>query len=239
MVLTANRLNCRILAFIFYPTMSGNFSFSKIVLTGLAAGVFLSASCQTGHKATASKSVIRQEICAENWLNFPDQPHPMWEEVTTSIDFQERQAPVVPRKYKAYRINADTLKAFFAAIQSGRNEIGMVVPVTGSNCESFNLRRSGTMSAELQKKYPDIISLQGNGATNKSADLRLDWDGSLLKGQVIYNSTIYFITPFTTAQGLIYVFYDKKDTNEVKNPFEKAPENIPAQESNKTIKYDR
>lgn len=219
--------------------MSGNFSFGRIVLTGLAAGVFLSAGCQTGHKATASRSVIRQEICAENWLNFPDQPHPMWEEVTTTIDFPERVAPMVPRKYKAYRINADTLKAFFAVIQSGRNEIGMVVPVTGTTCESFSLRRSGSMSAELQQKYPDIISLQGNGTANKAADLRLDWDGSLLKGQLIYNSTIYFITPFTTGQGVIYVLYDKKDTNEVKNPFEMAPESKPVQESTQKIKYDR
>ncbi len=219
--------------------MSGIFSFGKTVLTVLAAGVFMSASCQTGHKATASKSVIRQEICAENWLNFPDQPHPMWEEVTTIIDFPSNLAPIVPRRYKAYRINADTLKAFFAAIQSGKTEIGMVVPITGTNCESFSLRRSGSMSAELQQKYPDIISLQGNGTANKSADLRLDWDGSVLKGQVIYNSTIYFITPFTTGQGLIYVLYDKKDTNEVKNPFEMAPDTKPAQESNKKIKYDR
>lgn len=177
-------------------------------------------SCQTAHKATASGAAVKAAVCAETWLSFPEQPHPMWQEVKSS----QTTFPAgftAPYKYKLYQVNQDTLQAFFSAFRQ-RSEQGMVIPV-GKSCEPLLMRRSGTMSQALQEKYPDIISLQGNGTVNKAAELRLDWDGKQLKGQLSHNESIYYITPVNTGEGLRYMIYDRKETAETKQPFEVVP----------------
>lgn len=176
--------------------------------------------CQTAHKATASGAAIKAAVCAETWLSFPDQPHPMWQEIKIS----ESTFPpgfAAPYKYKTYRVDPDTLKAFFSSFRH-KGELGMVAPV-GKNCEPFLMRRSGAMSPGLQEKYPDIVSLQGNGTVNKAAELRLDWDGTQLKGQLSHNENIYYITPVSTGEGMIYMIYDRKETAETKEGFEVVP----------------
>lgn len=95
------------------------------------------------------------------------------------------------------------------------------------------------MSAGLQEKYPDLISLQGNGVNNKSADLRLDWDGTQLHGQLLYNGSTFLITPVATNSGIVYLFYDKNDSGEIKQPFESAPENDRSPGLRKKTMYDR
>jgi len=205
----------------------------KATVSGFFMALALLQSCQSAHKATASGTTVKAAICAETWLSFPDQPHPMWQEAKVPATAFP-PGFVAPYKYKIYRINQDTLQAFFREFRL-KNDLGMVVPA-GKTCEAFTMRRSGAMSPELQQKYPDIISLQGNGINNKAAELRLDWDGTQVKGQLTHNENIYYITPVNSSEGLIYIIYDRKDTAETKEPIEATPrKNMSKTESNQQL----
>lgn len=176
---------------------------------------------------------VRNELCAEVWLSYPDQPHPMWKEVKT---VNPVSAAALPKKYKAYEVNVDSLSAFFRTAK--HRSCAVVIPVA-DGCEPFMMRVSDAMSPELRGKYPDLVSLQGNGVNNKAADLRLDWDGRQLQGQLTFNGSTYLIAPVAVQNGIVYLIYDRNDTNEIKQPFEARPANrTPGVETQK-IQYDR
>lgn len=189
---------------------------------GLLAGMLLlTAACEPAHRVTATKAVVRNELCAEAWLEYPDQPHPMWEEVKAA-DVVPEAGTALPVKYRPYRTNADTLRGFFRMAAGSGKRLAIILPVT-NGCEAFQMRPSGAMSPELSARYPDMVSLQGNGTANKTADLRLDWDGSVARGQLTYNETIYFLEPVRTKAGILYLMYRKDDAGTAKQPFEATP----------------
>lgn len=157
----------------------------------------------------------------------------MWKEVKT---VKPVSAASLPKQYKAYEVSADSLNAFFRAAR--HKSCAMVIPMT-DGCEPFVMRVSEAMSPELRNKYPDLVSLQGNGVNNKAADLRLDWDGRQLQGQLIFNGSTYLIAPIAGQDGIVYLIYDRNDTNEIKQPFEARPaDRTPGIEKQK-IQYDR
>lgn len=187
--------------------------------------------CNTAYKATATPRQVNNILCGEEWLLFPDQPHPFFEELKNS---GSKSAPAIPlpKKYLEYRVSPDTLKAFFSFLRIQKNG-GIILPVNG-RCEPFSLKISGAMPVALQDKFPDLVSLQGVGVNNKSADLRLDWDGKQMKGQISINGSIFYLTPLQGNKEVVYIVYKREDSGEIKQPFEATPPTI-----NQKVYYDR
>ncbi len=177
--------------------------------------------CHPAYKATATPAKVQKMLCAEEWLLFPDQPHPVFEEMSSAIS-DATAGMALPKKYLHYHIAADTLSAFFAQLRTAGKKGGIILPVE-RHCEPFELKASGAMAAALQEKYPAIISLQGQGVNNKAADVRLDWNGQELRGQITYNGATYFITPVKGNNEVTYIVYNREDSGEVKQPFESTP----------------
>jgi hypothetical protein len=102
-------------------------------------------------------------------------------------------------------------------------------------CVSFTLSRSGVLDPSLQQKYPGIISMKGRSADHHSAEARLDWNGRELRGQISFDGDIYYILPYKEGDNVAYLFYNRDDSGEVKQPFEQQPVKF----NKHTTQYDR
>jgi hypothetical protein len=127
-----------------------------------------------------------------------------------------------PASYSEYTVAGAT--GFFERAKEGPQDIMVPLP---DGCRAFKTSLSETMSPELRKKYPQLVSLKGSN--DAGDDLRLDWDGSTFRGQVLTaaGGKTYLITPLTgTATN--YMVYDRADSRDPKQPFEKIRSAPPA-----------
>lgn len=193
--------------------------FRPLLLLLLSAGSLAAGGCQTSRKAANAEGGT-ESACADAWTGAPNAPRVGWQRV--SLDKEATPAGIVlPAAYEAYRAAPDALKALFTHIRDGKEAAPavFVLPLP-TGCAAFNARRSAAVSDELQRRYPDLIAIQGTGIDDKGADLRLEWDGKAMHGQVIRGGTVYLITPVTSGDGVVYLVYDKAKSGEVKKPFE-------------------
>ena len=125
----------------------------------------------------------------------------------------------VPRKYASYAVDAAEWKAFAETLKRrGDDEVtGLNIPLP-AGCKRFSVTVSSTMSPELAAKYPDLISLKGS--SEDGADLRLDWDGARMRGQVILRGDTWLMEPFSAGGKTFYLIYHKADASATKKPFE-------------------
>lgn len=93
----------------------------------------------------------------------------------------------------------------------------MNVPLP-SGCKRFSVTVSQTMSPELAAKYPDIISMKGSA--DDGSDLRLDWNGKEMRGQVVSGADTWFIEPYSSGTQTCSLIYHKNDASATKRPFE-------------------
>ncbi|RYD52211.1 MAG: hypothetical protein EOP52_08555 [Sphingobacteriales bacterium] len=135
----------------------------------------------------------------------------------TSVDGKKlqfiRTGQTIPTAYSAYTLTGGS--DFFQAAKTQPAQASLRLP---SGCQQFTLTRSETMSPELARKYPQLVSLKGGGTGGR--DLRIDWDGQVMRGQVIEMNKTYLIEPYNTASGTVYLVFDKADVPTVRRPFE-------------------
>ncbi len=138
-----------------------------------------------------------------------------------SVNFPaaEAKATNVPRKYTAYTVDAAEWKAFAMKVKErGPGEVtGLNIPMP-TGCTAFSVTTSSTMSPELAAKYPELASLKGNA--DDGADLRLDWNGTQMRGQILTLGDTYLLEPFVAGGATFYLFYHKGDAAATKKPFE-------------------
>jgi hypothetical protein len=125
----------------------------------------------------------------------------------------------VPKKYASYTVDSVEWKAFaMKVMERGPGEVtGLNIPLPGG-CKAFSVTVSSTMSPELAAKYPQLASLKGSA--QDGSDLRLDWNGTAMRGQVINGGDTYFLEPFVTNGATFYLVYHKADAVTTKKPFE-------------------
>lgn len=128
---------------------------------------------------------------------------------------------LLPDQFESFTIDNNQLKAFFAAARQQGQVTIVTIPIPALiGCQEFEVRNSSAMPQELADKYPEIASLQGIGTVNRAGDLRMDYDGSRLHAQVIWNGQIFLITPLDYGNKTVYMIYDRAGTKEQKQPFE-------------------
>ncbi len=125
----------------------------------------------------------------------------------------------LPKAYTAYRVSADEWRAFAAKVKErGPGErTGLALPMK-HGCTAFSTTVSSTMSPELAAKYPALASLQGEASDG--AKLRLEWDGSKARAQVLHGSEAWYLEPFDVAGDVFYLLYNKADAPGRKTGFE-------------------
>lgn len=127
----------------------------------------------------------------------------------------------LPLQYLVYTTNEKQLKDFLMAVQSQPSvPYEIALPSPGSACHVFALSNSGTMSAALSAKFPELVSLKGIAKEDKSAALRLDYDGKEMSAEITRMGKVYFISPWKKGKKVYYLVYKKEDAGIEKRPFE-------------------
>jgi hypothetical protein len=122
----------------------------------------------------------------------------------------------LPLKYSVYTINNLALKKYLMSLKAKPGNI--VLPVGGDQqCIEMYVSNSGTMSAGLAAKFPQLVSLKGNGVQDKSATVRLDYDGAALNAEIISGGVPYIIIPWKKGSTIYYLLYRKEDSGVERN----------------------
>jgi hypothetical protein len=147
-----------------------------------------------------------------------------WERVHNTGPLKLKPAPgntALPRQYQVYRINERRLKQFLKAAANNKGEpFRISLPVSDEiGCRIFDLNLSGTMSPELAKKFPELLSFKGTAVENKNANLRLDYDGQKMSAEITWNGEIYIMSAWKSGAVTYYLLFLKKDGAFKKIPF--------------------
>lgn len=110
----------------------------------------------------------------------------------------------LPKSYTVLR--AGNEKAFFKTV---RKEGGTAAFQLPSGCRQFKLSLSETMSPQMAERYPDLVSLKG--VSEDGTDLRLDWDGTVMRGQILEAGKSFLLEPQAAGSGNVYILFNKAD----------------------------
>lgn len=123
----------------------------------------------------------------------------------------------LPSDFKVFTVNNARLKKYMSALKARPGNLFLPVPVN-PGCLQVNVSNSGTMSAELAAKFPELVSLKGNGVTQKASTVRLDYDGKVLNAEITHEGTIYIIAPWKKGTAIYYLLYRKQDSGVERKP---------------------
>jgi|GEM_PF-1213125 len=119
----------------------------------------------------------------------------------------------LPRKFEVYTADGARLRKYMMALnrEKSRDHTILLPLAEPGGCIPFLVQPAGTMSPELAAKYPQLVSLKGNGTREKGALLRLDYNGSELSAEISRNGQVYLITPWKRKKQVYYLVYKKED----------------------------
>lgn len=123
----------------------------------------------------------------------------------------------LPLKYTVYTVNHLALKKYMMSLKAKPGNI--VLPIGDEQqCIALHVSNSGTMSAGLAAKFPQLVSLKGNGINDKSATVRLDYDGASLNAEIISSGVSYIIEPWKKGSATYYLLFRKEDSGVQRKP---------------------
>jgi hypothetical protein len=123
----------------------------------------------------------------------------------------------LPLKYAVFTVNGPALKRYMMSLKEKPGSI--VLPVGGDLlCIEAYVTNSGTMSEALAAKFPQLVSLKGNGVRDKSVTVRLDYDGTALNAEIISAGTSYIIEPWKKGSTIYYLLFKKEDSGVERKP---------------------
>lgn len=129
-------------------------------------------------------------------------------------------AKKLPLKFTAYSTDAVQLDRLLT-VAKGCDSTYLLLPMPGPGCLDFYVRPSGTLSPGLAAKYPELVSLKGQGIGHKSAAVRVDYNGKEMNAEILWQGTYYIIAPWKKGKKIYYIVYRKQDAG--------IPRHIPAQ----------
>jgi hypothetical protein len=210
------------------------FLFAGSLLLGTACKSSQGTATNGGEKHTSGN-----EVCK---MADPNIPHISWVKETEDV-LKGKDVVVLPKVYNIYSADSAQLRHFFTVAKSSKenSKAEVIIPLPQPvGCKVFSVYQSGTMSEELQKKFPDLVTLKGADKETGLNDIRMEYNGRMMQGQVTVNGEIYLIAPVSNNNHLYYIVYAKSETKEIKRNFEGKqqtdPETLPKPE---IIRYDR
>lgn len=186
----------------------------RTLMTGYLCAAFLLTGCSAPRKTISGKADVGS--CAS--IPFaPTEPVVSWQQTA----LPKANAATLPARARAYLIDTGRLDSFFTYARTPGGRSSFSIPLPGSpGCQYFELTDAGTLPASLATQYPKLVSLKGHAVHDPEASIRLDYDGALMRAEVIWGDAVYLVMPSQTENGTLYVVYQRQDTREVKQPFE-------------------
>lgn len=166
--------------------------------------------------ATGQKNT-KAIYCSEKAGNYSIQW--IWIDKPQSIKFPAKSGNLqLPKKYEVFEVISSHLKDNLALLRKNGGTITLpfVDTTKGTRkieCLTFEVENSGTMSKELNDKYPEIVSLKGIDVKNKTNAIRFDYDGTSMNISVICNGINYLYAPYKVKNKVYYLLFKKTDNN--------------------------
>jgi uncharacterized protein YcfL len=208
----------------------------------LLAGLVLVAACRSSHSATASnKTGVLTTNGTCNVGVAAGNPVVDWKKETSNV-LKDANTTIFPATYSVYSLDSASMKTFFMAAKQSKEDsrAEIVVPLPSPiGCRVFSVFESGTMSDELKQRFPDIVTLKGADKESPLTDIRLEYNGRMMQGQVVRDGETYFIKPVTSGNKFYYLVYSKTDAQQPKQDFEKDAESTRNDNKPVILKYDR
>ena len=208
----------------------------------LLTGLILMSACRSTHKTTATnrKSGNGSNGSFCNIIVATGNPVVSWKKENDNV--VKETTITLPADYKVYSVDSADLKAFFSAAklskENSRAEIIIPLPVP-LGCRVFTVFESGTMSPELRERFPDIVTLKGADKESPLSDIRLEYNGRMMQGQVTHDGETYYVKPVTVKDRFYYLVYSKSDMTEAKKAFEQNNTKTRNDNEPAILKYDR
>ncbi len=186
----------------------------RILLTGCFCGMLFVAGC------SATRNNISGKDTAEQCASIPyvrEEPVLSWRQTVVPSEM----TATLPVHFKGYAINAGQLDSFFSYSRRPGLRASFSVPLPAPlGCQYFEVSNADNMVGGLPDKYPHIVSLKGHAVNDRSASVRVDYDGYHMRAEITWGSAVYLVTPVQTKSGTVHIVYHKKDSREIKEPFE-------------------
>jgi|SRR5690606_16657174 len=195
----------------------GTPAFQLFLITSLAC----LCSC-AGNRNLQGKLIepeFNPNVCSSSLGN--NQLHWTFHNDASVLDWKHAEGKrKLPKKFQMFAVNKQELQAYLTAANVSGVQSIIALPISeGIGCRRFEVSPSGTLSPELAKKYPQLISLKGVSAENEQADLRIDFDGEKMEAQINWNNQIFYISSWPAHSGeLYYLVYKKEDSGRTKIP---------------------
>lgn len=123
----------------------------------------------------------------------------------------------LPLKYAVYTVSGPALMKYMMSLKAKPGNITLPIG-NDEQCIEVYVSNSGTMSAGLAAKFPQLVSLKGNGVKDKSATVRLDYDGAALNAEIISGGVSYIIEPWKKGSIIYYLLFRKEDSGVERKP---------------------
>ena len=142
-----------------------------------------------------------------------------WQKMDQSKIGREAGGRKVPFKYQAFLIDKEELSRYFEGFRnSSYSNYFFRVPMPAEvGTLSFPLKKAQTMNEELERKYPNLLSMSGHLS---ESDLRLNYDGEKMSGLIQHKGASYLLEPWQIDGQTVYLLYNRNDAAEKKVPFE-------------------
>lgn len=126
---------------------------------------------------------------------------------------------IIPQKYRTLSLDISAMQAFVNTIPH-ENDLGfnrenapsIFLPMPDGKTAEFKVWGNNTMSAGLRAKFSNIKTFTGQGVTDKTANIMMDWNEHGFFAFIISPVTgNIFIDPYHNLNNQHYISYYRKD----------------------------
>ena len=149
----------------------------------------------------------------------------LWKNSSNSRPVSEMRIPTT-----AYLLKSLDLKSFKAMLPTVRkatgdysvdNSVVIGIPMPDGKMGTFRIQRSNIMDPELEAKYPDIRTFSGQGISDPTATIVLDYNLMGIHAMVLTSHGDYFIDPAFKDNTVDYLVYSKSNLINI-HPFQEG-----------------
>ncbi len=146
-----------------------------------------------------------------------------------------QQRVTIPNRYRTTQLNSTAFLQFLATIPKEENTnkntgaFKIQLPMPGGDTALFSIWETSAMEPALAAKFPEIKTYSGQGITDPTATLKMDWTSFGFHAMVLSPvSGSIFIDPYALGNTADYISYFKKDLPKTAGYFELAPRQVKA-----------
>ncbi len=125
---------------------------------------------------------------------------------------------IIPARYRTIKFSIEALKPFLDRVPAGKSVISrkaapvVVIPMPDGSSATFNIWETAVMAPALAAAYPAIKTFSGQGITDPSATIQLDWTEYGFHAMILSPvSGTVFIDPYNLKTTTNYISYYKSD----------------------------